>query len=60
MWPDEIDAYETVCSLDYRKNIANCKKCVNRSSCGNKNKKEERYCDRYRAEFKHKHKKKKR
>ena len=53
MWSDEL--YETR-DDDYVQNYANCKKCVNRSSCGNKNKKEERYCDRYRAEIKIKEK----
>lgn len=36
----------------------NCKRCVNRSSCGNKNKKEASWCDKYRPEIKNKRKKK--
>ena len=57
MWP-EFDLYETVSNMDTHRHHANCKRCVNRSSCGNKNKKEERYCDRYRAEIKIKKKRK--
>jgi hypothetical protein len=35
-------------------NNGNCKKCVYRSNCGSKNKREARWCDRYRPEIKKK------
>lgn len=41
-------------------NIGNCKRCVNKHNCGNKNKREARWCERYRAEIKIKNKKGKR
>jgi len=34
--------------------VGNCKRCVNRNSCGSKNKKEAAWCERYRPEFKKK------
>lgn len=38
-------------------NVGNCKRCVNKSNCGNKNKKEASWCDRYRPEMKKKRRK---
>lgn len=35
-------------------NLGNCKRCVNKSHCGNKNKKEASWCDKYRPEIKNK------
>lgn len=35
-------------------NLGNCKRCVNRRNCGNKNKREARWCDKYRPEIKNK------
>lgn len=35
-----------------RFNLGNCKKCIHRSSCGNKNKREADWCDKYRPEMK--------
>jgi hypothetical protein len=58
MWPE--DCYSELLTDEPRWNVGNCKRCVNRSSCGNKNKKEASWCDKYRPEIKNKRKKKKR
>lgn len=34
--------------------VGNCKRCVNKSHCGNKNKREANWCDKYRPEIKKK------
>lgn len=57
MWPEDI--YEAGDLCDYRCSLGNCKRCVNRSSCGNKNKKEADGCDKYRPEIKLKKRRKK-
>ena len=33
-------------------NVGNCKRCVHKSNCGNKNKREASWCDKYRPEMK--------
>lgn len=35
-------------------NIGNCKRCVNKHNCGNKNKREASWCEKYRPEIKKK------
>lgn len=45
--------------VEFNPNVGNCKKCVNRSGCGNKNKKEASWCEKYRPEIKTKRKRKK-
>jgi hypothetical protein len=37
-------------------NLGNCKKCIHKSSCGNKNKREADGCDKYRPEMKRRRK----
>lgn len=32
-------------------NVGNCKRCIHRSSCGNKNKKKASWCEKYRPEM---------
>ena len=59
------EEYGESCEVERNFNIGNCKRCVNKSSCGtkpslykckgqNKNKKEASWCDRYRPEIKKK------
>ena len=35
-------------------NIGKCKRCVNKHNCGNKNKREASWCEKYRPEIKKK------
>lgn len=35
-------------------NVGNCKRCVNKHNCGNKNKREASWCEKYRPEIKKK------
>lgn len=53
------DEYDVIIDPATRFNIGNCKRCVNKSNCGNKNKREADWCDRYRPEMKRKRGKKK-
>lgn len=57
MWPEDF-AYGDSLPEEPRWNIGNCKRCVNKSGCGNKNKKEASWCERYRPEIKSKKRKK--
>lgn len=56
MWPEDLYGESLV--DERRWNIGNCKRCINRSSCGHKNKKEADGCDRYRPEIKSKKRRK--
>lgn len=53
------EEYGETCEVECNFNIGNCKRCINKSSCGNKNKKEASWCDRYRPEIKKKRGKRK-
>ena len=57
MWPEDYDAYETLETLPEPR-CGNCKRCVNKSHCGHKNKKEASWCDKYRPEIKSKKRRK--
>ncbi len=58
MWPE--NPYDTIYPDDLSFNYNNCKRCVNRSSCGNKKSKmESSWCEKYRPQIKNKRKKKK-
>lgn len=41
-------------------NVGNCKRCVNKHNCGNKNKREASWCERYRPRNKNKRRKERR
>ena len=50
MWPEED--YGDYLGPMPEPNCGNCKRCVYKSGCGNKNKKEAKWCDKYRPEIK--------
>lgn len=50
--------YDIIVDTVLRYNVGNCKKCVNKFSCGNKNKQEADRCDKYRPVIKKKRGKK--
>ena len=47
-------------SVPFEPNVGNCKRCIYKSGCGNKNKKEASWCEKYRPEIKNKKGRKKR
>ena len=49
--------FEKLGDITLDPNLGNCKRCVNRMSCGNKNKVEASWCHKYRPEIKKKRKK---
>ena len=49
-----FDQYSALCDFMPEPNVGNCKRCVNKHNCGNKNKKEASWCERYRPEIKRK------
>jgi hypothetical protein len=55
----EDEEYYTASNLpEVEFNLGNCKRCIHKSSCGNKNKREASWCDKYRPEMKRKRGKK--
>lgn len=54
----EWDAYESISDLPDPVG-GNCKRCVNKSHCGHKNKKEAGWCEKYRPKIKNKKRRKK-
>lgn len=50
----EKEYYESIEDVMPNFNLGNCKRCIHKSSCGNKNKKEASWCEKYRPEFKRK------
>lgn len=50
----EKEYYESIDDVMSNFNLGNCKRCIHKSSCGNKNKKEANWCEKYRPEMKRK------
>ena len=58
MWPEE--EYGDYLEPLPEPHVGNCKRCMFKSGCGHKNKKEASWCDKYRPEIKNKRRKVKR
>ena len=52
--PPKDEYFEKLDDIVLGWNFGNCKRCVNRRNCGNKNKIEASWCDKYRPEIKRK------
>lgn len=50
----EKEYYDGAADIEFKFNLGNCKRCIHKSSCGNKNKKEADWCEKYRPEIKRK------